>query len=73
MDALQVLRVGDVRDRLAGVPGTFVVEPTIRSMADAMEMALQVGRTPAARRAIEDLSLERVAERVLTVYRSVTA
>jgi glycosyltransferase involved in cell wall biosynthesis len=63
--------VGDVPERLRGISGTFVVERTVRTMADALVEAIQVGRTPAAREAIRHLSLERVADRVLRVYRQV--
>ena len=60
--------VGDVPDRLAGVSGTFVVPHDVRAMAEAVLAALRVGRSPAARKAVEHLSIERVAERVLEVY-----
>jgi glycosyltransferase involved in cell wall biosynthesis len=63
--------VGDVAERLDGVPGTFVVDRNVTDMADALAAALDGGRTAAARRAIEQLSIERVAERVLGVYRQV--
>lgn len=61
--------VGDVPTRLAGVKGTFVVEPDAREMASALMQALEVGRTPDARDAVRELSTERVAQRVLEVYR----
>jgi glycosyltransferase involved in cell wall biosynthesis len=53
------------------VPGAFVVERSVPAMADALAAALDGGRTPAARRAVQELSLERVGERVLEVYREV--
>lgn len=65
--------VGDVRERLDGVPGTFVVEHDVDAMADATLRALAAGRAPSARQAIEDLRLERVADRVLAVYNAVSA
>ena len=61
--------VGDVPERLAGVPGTFVVGHDVHAMAEAVLAALAVGRSPAARKAVQHLSIERVAERVLAVYR----
>lgn len=61
--------VGDVPERLAGVEGTFVVPREVHAMADALIAALRVGRAPAARQAVSDLSLERVAERICAVYR----
>jgi len=39
-------------------------------MADAMEAALQFDRLPAARAAVSELSIERVAERLLGLYGS---
>jgi teichuronic acid biosynthesis glycosyltransferase TuaC len=60
--------VGDVPERLAGVEGTFVVPHDVPAMADAVIAALQVRRAPAAREALKDLSLERVAERIAAVY-----
>jgi teichuronic acid biosynthesis glycosyltransferase TuaC len=61
--------VGDVPERLQGVSGTFVAESTVDAMASSLQKAIEVGRAPAAREAVKDLSLERVAERVLAVYR----
>jgi glycosyltransferase involved in cell wall biosynthesis len=65
--------VGDVAERLAGVDGTFIARHDATMMADALEDALRVGRTPSARRAVEQISLERVAERLLVVYRVATS
>lgn len=64
--------VGDVRERLDGVAGTFVVPHDAARMADALLAALDVGRSPAAREAVSELSLERVAEQVLAVYEGAT-
>lgn len=61
--------VGDVPERLDGVSGTFVVERRIDAMADALLSALQVGRATTARQAVAELSIERIAARVLHVYR----
>jgi glycosyltransferase involved in cell wall biosynthesis len=60
--------VGDVPERLSGVEGTFVVPRDVNAMADAVIAALSVGRAPAARQAVSDLSLERVAQRICDVY-----
>lgn len=60
--------VGDVPERLHGVPGTFIVERRIEDMANALAAALEVGRATAAREAVADLSIERIAARILKVY-----
>lgn len=61
-------RVGDVPERLAGVGGTLVVPHDTSRMADPLLTAVDLGRAPAARRAVSELSIERVAERVVAVY-----
>jgi glycosyltransferase involved in cell wall biosynthesis len=60
--------VGDVSERLRGVENCFVRPPSPRAFADAALQALSGGRAPAARVAVADLSLERVADRLLSVY-----
>jgi glycosyltransferase involved in cell wall biosynthesis len=62
--------VGDVPERLRNIEGTFVVKRTPTIMADAVEIALQYDRVPAARAALAELSIERVAERIATLYQS---
>jgi glycosyltransferase involved in cell wall biosynthesis len=62
--------VGDVPERLRGVDGTFVVKHDRQLMADAVQSALQYERAPAARTAIDELSVEKVAQRVSTLYHS---
>jgi glycosyltransferase involved in cell wall biosynthesis len=62
--------VGDVPERLAGIAGTSVVERDPHAMADAVIRALEHGRATGARAAVEELSAERVGERVLAVYRA---
>jgi glycosyltransferase involved in cell wall biosynthesis len=63
--------VGDVPERLRGLPGCFVREPDTDALADALIRALHHGRVPEARAAITALSSERVARRVARVYESV--
>jgi teichuronic acid biosynthesis glycosyltransferase TuaC len=63
--------VGDVRERLEGVSGTFVADPDPEPMARALLAALDHGRAPAAREAVSALSLENVGRRVLAVYEQV--
>lgn len=64
--------VGDVPERLRGVPGGFVVDRDVHAMADAVLAALDVGRSAEIREAVLPLSIERVAERVAAVYRDVS-
>jgi glycosyltransferase involved in cell wall biosynthesis len=65
--------VGDVPERLAGVAGTFVVKRTVGPMADAVASALDVQRAPAARKAVQEISVDRVATKVVDVYRQATS
>ncbi|HLY48995.1 MAG TPA: glycosyltransferase family 4 protein [Solirubrobacteraceae bacterium] len=65
--------VGDVPDRLRGVDGAFVVGSEPSAMADAFLRAAAIGRAPQARTAVQALSLERVARRVLSVYETVVS
>ena len=62
--------VGDVRERLLNIEGTFVVEPNPNDMADSVELALEHDRAPAARAVVAELSLDRVADRIVALYRS---
>ena len=62
--------VGDVPERLRGVAGTFIAPRDANAMADAMESALQHDRLPGARAAVSELSIERVATRLLGLYGS---
>jgi teichuronic acid biosynthesis glycosyltransferase TuaC len=62
--------VGDVPERLRDVEGTFISERDPRIMADAVELALGYERAPIARAAISELSIDKVAERIATLYRS---
>jgi glycosyltransferase involved in cell wall biosynthesis len=60
--------VGDVRERLAGIAGCFVTEPTPQDLAQKLARVLP-GRTSVdGRTAIADLSLERVAEKLREIY-----
>jgi teichuronic acid biosynthesis glycosyltransferase TuaC len=60
--------VGDVPERLMGLDGCYAGAPDVDGLARALVEALRVGRVPDARRRAEELSLERVAERVSAVY-----
>ena len=65
--------VGDVSERLRGVDGTFVSPREPVAMAGLVERALGYDRLPGARAAVSELSLERVAERVASLYQSLAA
>jgi len=64
--------VGILNEVLRGLPGIHVAAPEPAALAGALAMAIEGGRTPAAREAIAFMSLERVAERVAGVYAGVT-
>jgi glycosyltransferase involved in cell wall biosynthesis len=66
-------RVGDVRERLAGVEGCHACQPDPAAMSDALVAAIGRGRSPEAREAVSALSLDAVARRVLAVYEQVLA
>jgi teichuronic acid biosynthesis glycosyltransferase TuaC len=60
--------VGDISERLEGLSCSSVRPPEPGAFAAAIETALEHGRSPAARRAVEPLSTERVARRLLDIY-----
>ena len=63
--------VGDVPERLAGVPGCHVVAPDVTAFASALADSLIHGRTGEAREAVLPLSLSNVARQVMDVYEQV--
>lgn len=63
--------VGDAPERLEGVEGCFIVDRDRDTMANALLAALRQGRAPQARAAVEQVSLERIAQQVLAVYQAV--
>jgi teichuronic acid biosynthesis glycosyltransferase TuaC len=63
--------VGDVPERLAGIEGCYLSEPTPESLADQL---LKVSRRPPrvdSRRRIEELSLPNVSQRLIGIYETV--
>lgn len=64
--------VGDVPERLAGVPGCTACPPDAAALAAGLRAAIEHGRCPEARAAVAPLGLRAVAERVLAVYAAVT-
>jgi glycosyltransferase involved in cell wall biosynthesis len=64
---------GDVAERLRGIPGCHVLEPDAEQFATAMLDAAGHWPSRAARECVSELSVERVARRVLAVYEDVVA
>lgn len=60
--------VGDVVERLDGVAGCYVREPSPEAFADGLARALGDGAAPAARGAVESLGIGRVAGRLTEIY-----
>lgn len=63
--------VGDVDERMAGVPGCYVRPADPDALTEAMTAALQHGRSPEARTAMAPLGTTEVAQRILDVYQAV--
>ena len=61
--------VGDVPERLVGVTPSRVVDRDEGAIADALLQVIALGRRCNGTAAVRDLSLERIAERVIAVYR----
>ncbi len=60
--------VGDVRERLAGVDGCFLAEPTPHDLSEKLRRTLERERRIDGRERVADLSLERVAHRMRDIY-----
>jgi glycosyltransferase involved in cell wall biosynthesis len=63
--------VGDVRERLRGVDGCYIAEATPEDIAAKLRLVLEEGSRPDAAASVAELSLERVAERLVETYRRV--
>jgi glycosyltransferase involved in cell wall biosynthesis len=64
--------VGDIPERLRGIPGCYVLPPEKTRFADALLKAVHHGRCPEAREAVSSgFSLEQTARRIVKVYESV--
>jgi len=63
--------VGDVPERLDGIPGCHVAAADEEAFAAGVLDAIDHGRCPEARAAVAELSIDRVAHRVAAVYESV--
>jgi glycosyltransferase involved in cell wall biosynthesis len=75
--AIVSVDVGDVRERLEGITGCFVASATADDLAAKLQSVLEgvanEDRRVAGRVRMQELSLERVAERLISVYREVQA
>jgi glycosyltransferase involved in cell wall biosynthesis len=60
--------VGDVSERLAGIEGCAVAEPTASDLARNVLAALAHGRLKTGRERVAELSLERVAAELARIY-----
>lgn len=63
--------VGDVRERVAELPGCWVGEGDPQQLAAALVTALAHGPVAESRRAIAPLSIEKTARRILHIYERV--
>ncbi|MBB3021691.1 glycosyltransferase involved in cell wall biosynthesis [Microvirga lupini] len=63
--------VGDVRERLDGVPGTAICGTDPTSIAAAISTALDDNRDGSRREAVAELDIGRVADQVIAVYSAV--
>jgi glycosyltransferase involved in cell wall biosynthesis len=60
--------VGDVRERLAGIEGCFVAEPTPEDLSHNLGRALARTERIEGRERVAELSLERVADTLREIY-----
>jgi glycosyltransferase involved in cell wall biosynthesis len=60
---------GDVRERLAGVAGCEIAEPTAEDLAKKLELVLSAGGRVDARGTLAEISVERTGERLVEIYR----
>jgi len=63
--------VGDVRQRLTNVQGCYVAAPTADDLAEKLGLVLSTGRRVDARDTLAEISLERIAQRLLDIYGTV--
>jgi teichuronic acid biosynthesis glycosyltransferase TuaC len=60
--------VGDVRERIAGVEGCHVSEPTPQDLADSLERVFAGERPTGGRERVADVSLARIAAQLREIY-----
>jgi glycosyltransferase involved in cell wall biosynthesis len=64
--------VGDVRERIEGIEGCFIADATPGDLAAKLRRVLERRVGIEARARIAELSVERVAEKLLDIYRTLT-
>jgi teichuronic acid biosynthesis glycosyltransferase TuaC len=64
--------VGDVSERLAAVPGCYLAMPTPADLAQKLELVLVSGERVRGRESLSELSLPRMAARLVEIYRAVS-
>jgi glycosyltransferase involved in cell wall biosynthesis len=69
--AVVAVDVGDVAERLERIDGCFVTGPTTRELSLALDEVRERGGRIDGRSRVRDLSIERVARRLLEVYRAI--
>lgn len=61
--------VGDVAERIGNVPGCHLAEPIAKDLADKLYRVVVGPRSCEGRRHMRELTIERIGERVVEVYR----
>jgi glycosyltransferase involved in cell wall biosynthesis len=64
---------GDVVEVIGGVEGCHICTADPQDIADKLAASLAFGRRTDGRKRVEDLSMERVAERIVDAYGQVLA
>ena len=64
--------VGDVRARIGGIDGCFIADPTPEDLAGKLGQVFERKEPIDARRQIDEISLEHVAEKLREVYGTLT-
>jgi glycosyltransferase involved in cell wall biosynthesis len=64
---------GDVREVIGGIEGCHICTAEPQDIADKLVAALTFGRRTEGRKRVENLSMERVAERIIEAYGQVLA
>ena len=65
--------VGDVAEVIAGIEGCYICAADPQDIADKLVAALAFGRRADGRKRLEDLSMGRIAERIVDAYGQVLA
>jgi glycosyltransferase involved in cell wall biosynthesis len=64
--------VGDVRARIGGIDGCFIADPTPEDLAGKLGLVFESKEPIDARRQMDEISLEHVAEKLREVYGTLT-